>query len=230
MQTTSASVPLPAARRRGSPFTVLATVAGLLAALFLTVGGALLYADHQKDHDGWFSTSSERFTTDTRALATANLDLDLDGLGGPMRASEVRLQVTSAEAGDVFVGIGRTEDVERYLGGTAHATLTDLETSPFRATTEPVAGDRVPADPATQDLWSASASGAGTRTVEWELEEGDWSAVVMNADGSSGVDVRASAGADVSFLQPLGIGLLGVALALSVLCALLIARTVRRPR
>ena len=39
----------------------------------------------------------------------------------------------------------------------------------------------------------------------------------MNADGSPGVDVRASAGADASFLKPLGLGLLGGALVLSLL-------------
>src|SRR5215212_8598733 len=75
--------------------------------------------------------------------------------------------------------------------------------------TEAVSGDRAPADPAGEDIWSASTSGTGTQSLEWDIEDGDWSAVVMNADGSPGVDVRASAGAGASFLQPLGLGLLG---------------------
>jgi hypothetical protein len=116
----------------------------------------------------------------------------------------------------VLTGVLATEsldmDVERYLAGTEHATLTHLDTSPFRATTEAVSGDRAPSDPAAQDIWSASTSGTGTQSLEWDVEDGDWSAVVMNADGSPGVDVRASAGADASFLQPLvAVGLLAMA-------------------
>ena len=131
----------------------------------------------------------------------------------------------------MFVGIAPTEDVERYLAGTEHATLTDLDTSPFRATTETVAGARTPADPATQDIWSASTSGTGTQSLEWDIEDGDWSALVMNADGSPGVDVQASAGADASFLKPLGLGTARRApLVLSLLAAVLVARAVRTDR
>jgi hypothetical protein len=228
-----AAAPVPARRRRGPVPVVLATLAGLLATLFLTAGGALLYADGQKGDDGWFSTGDARFQTDTRALATESLDLNLDGTGALLRdgrAGQARLQVTAAQGGPVFVGIAPTDDVERYLAGTAHATLTELETSPFRATTESAAGDRVPADPAAQDIWAASTSGAGTQSLEWDVEDGDWSAVVMNADGSPGVDVQASTGADVSFLQPLGLGLLGVALVLSLVSAGVIAKTARSAR
>ena len=230
----SASLPLPAAHRRGGPgLTVLAVLAGLLAAISLLVGGAALYGHHQKHADGWFTTDSGHFATDTRALATDNLDLDLGGLGGLLqdgRAGHVRLQATPAGDGEIFVGIARTKDVERYLAGTPHATVTDLETSPFRADIETVAGARAPAVPASQGIWAASASGSGTQSMEWELDKGDWSAVVMNADASAGVDVQASAGADASFLQPLGLGLLGAAVLFSLLCAVTVTRTVHDPR
>ena len=226
----AADAPFPAAPRRRTLPSVLAALAGLVAVLFLAAGGAALYADGQKD-DGWFTTSDARFSTDTRALATESLDMDLDpGASARGLAGQARLQVTSAAGGPVFVGIAPTEDVERYLAGTEHATLTDLDTSPFRATTETVPGARTPADPAAQDIWSASTSGTGTQSLEWDIEEGDWSALVMNADGSPGVDVQASAGADASFLKPLGLGLLGGALVLSFLAAVLVARAVRTDR
>jgi hypothetical protein len=232
MQSTHASMPvpadapLPAAPRSRTLPGVLAALAGLVAVLFLVAGGAALYADGQKD-DGWFTTGEARFSTDTRALATESLDMDLDGFDAGL-AGQARLQVTSAAGTPVFVGIAPTEDVERYLAGTEHATLTDLDTSPFRATTQTTPGDATPADPATQDIWSASTSGTGTQSLEWDIEDGDWSALVMNADGSAGVDVQASAGADASFLKPLGLGLLGGALVLSFLAAVLVARAVRR--
>ena len=224
----AADAPFPAAPRRRSLPSVLAALAGLVAVLFLAAGGAALYADGEKD-DGWFTTSDARFSTDTRALATESLDMDLEGFDAGL-AGQARLQVTSAAGGPVFVGIAPTEDVERYLAGTEHATLTDLDTSPFRATTETVPGARTPADPAAQDIWSASTSGTGTQSLEWDIEDGDWSALVMNADGSPGVDVQASAGADASFLKPLGLGLLGGALVLSFIAAVLVARAVRTNR
>ena len=224
----AADAPFPAAPRRRTLPSALAALAGLVAVLFLAAGGAALYADGQKD-DGWFTTSDAHFSTDTRALATESLDMDLEGFDAGL-AGQARLQVTSAAGGPVFVGIAPTEDVERYLAGTEHATLTDLDTSPFRATTETVPGARTPADPAAQDIWSASTSGTGTQSLEWDIEEGDWSALVMNADGSPGVDVQASAGADASFLKPLGLGLLGGALVLSFLAAVLVARAVRTDR
>lgn len=224
----AADAPFPAAPRRRTLPSVLAALAGLVAVLFLAAGGAALYADGEKD-DGWFTTSDARFATDTRALATESLDMDLEGFDAGL-AGQARLQVTSAAGGPVFVGIAPTEDVERYLAGTEHATLTDLDTSPFRATTETVPGARTPADPAAQDIWSASTSGTGTQSLEWDIEDGDWSALVMNADGSPGVDVQASAGADASFLKPLGLGLLGGALVLSFIAAVLVARAVRTNR
>jgi zinc transporter ZupT len=218
---------MQATRARRLP-VVIAVLAGVLASLLLAAGAGALYAEHQKE-DGWFTTSDARFSTDSRALATESLDMDLEGFDAGL-AGKARLQVTSAAAGPMFAGIAPTQDVERFLAGTDHATLTDVDTSPFRAATRTVAGDRTPADPAAQDMWSASTSGTGTQTLEWDIEDGDWSAVVMNADGSSGVDVRASAGANASFLQPLGLGLLGGALVLSLLAAGLVAWAVRTDR
>ena len=40
-----------------------------------------------------------------------------------------------------------------------------------------------------------AASGPGTQTVRWEPESGSWAVVVMNADGSPGVDVDVQLGA-----------------------------------
>ena len=44
------------------------------------------------------------------------------------------------------------------------------------------------ARPATQRFWDASVQGDGAQALAWDVEDGDWSVVVMNADGSPGVD------------------------------------------
>ena len=65
-----------------------------------------------------------------------------------------------------------------------------------------------PTAPIDTDIWVASAHGSGAQTLEWDLQSGQWSVVVMNADGSAGVSVDASAGARASWVLPVGIGLL----------------------
>ena len=97
----------------------------------------------------------------------------------------------------MFVGIARTRDVDAYLDRSAHATLTDFEVDPFEAEL-PHHRRRLaaPAAPGTQSIWAAKATGAGTQTLTWDVEDGDWSVVVMNADGSAGVDTDISVGAE----------------------------------
>ncbi len=50
-------------------------------------------------------------------------------------------------------------------------------------------------------FWEASATGPGAQTLEWEPETGRFWVVVMNTDGSAGVDVGVSFGARVPILR-----------------------------
>jgi hypothetical protein len=182
-----------------------------LVATALVLGGSLaLYGEIEKDDDGYLTTEAHRFSADTRALATENLDADFDGgdwVVEPGDLGKVRLQAESREGKPLFVGIARTSDVERYLGGVPHTTVHDVEAGPFDSfdadyTRHP--GHGRPASPEHADIWVASNQGTGRQTVD-----GNWSVVVMNADGSLGVDADISAGANVPFLNELGWTALG---------------------
>ena len=109
----------------------------------------------------------------------------------------------------MFVGIARTDDVSAYLADVSHTTVTDLDYEPFEASYRPQAGERSPATPADERIWAASTQGAGPQTLTWEAEDGDWSVVVMNADGSPGVQADISAGAKLPFLTAVGWSALG---------------------
>jgi hypothetical protein len=187
-----------------------------LLATALVLGGSLaLYGELEKDDDGYLTTDAHRFAGDTRALTTGNLDVDLgegDWVVRPDDLGKLRLTAESRADKELFVGIARTSDVERYLSGVPHTTVDDVEAGPFDSfdadyTRHP--GQGRPASPEHADIWAASNQGAGTQTVDWEVEDGDWSVVVMNADGSLGVDADISAGADVPFLNELGWTALG---------------------
>jgi hypothetical protein len=211
---------------------VTGALASLLAAGLLSIGGLALYGDSQKDSDGYLSTDTHRFEAGTRALATENLDVDLDGAEGLMDTNDlgkVRLQVESQDDKPVFVGIARTSDVEDYLASVSHSTLTDVSTSPFEADYDHHAGSRDPLAPADANIWAASQHGSGKQTLNWEIEDGDWSVVVMNADGSAGVDADVSTGANVPFLDEIGWTAIGSGGFVLVVGVALLVMGIRRP-
>jgi hypothetical protein len=206
-----------------------------LVATALVLGGTLaLYGELEKDDDGYLTTESHRFAADSRALATENLDVDLgegEWVARPDDLGKVRLEAESRDGKPLFVGIARTGDVERYLSGVPHTTVRDVEAGPFDSfdadyTRQP--GNGRPASPEHADIWAASNQGRGPQTVDWEIEDGNWSVVVMNADGSLGVDADISAGANVPFLNELGWTALGSGSFALVLGIGLVVLAVRR--
>ena len=225
----------PAARRSGGRIAsiVAGGVAAVLAVGLIAAGAVLLWGDSKKDDHGYLSTGKERYAASTYALASDNLDVDLDGAGWTMDRDDlgnVRLAVESTAGKPVFVGIARTSDVSDYLRSTSYPSVTDVDYSPFRASYRDHGGDRRPALPAQQGFWAASAHGSGTQTVAWDLQDGDWSIVVMNADGSRGVDTHISAGAKVPLLGTLGWVSLGGALVLLMTAGTLLYLGLRTPR
>jgi hypothetical protein len=209
--------------RGTSPGRILAIVAGATAALLATgmlaAGGLLLWADGKKDDAGYLSTASKPFSTSTYAIATDSLDID-SGASSVITSQDeygkVRLKVTPHGDAPVFVGIAPTDAVSSYLDRSAHATLTDIDVDPFRATYQPHGGAAQPAPPTGQHIWAASTHGTGRQTLTWDVKHGNWSIVVMNADGSAGVDVGVSAGANVPVLDWIGWVALGGGLVLLI--------------
>jgi hypothetical protein len=214
---------------------VTGAITALVATALVLGGGLALYGEVQKNDDGYLTSDTHRYEADTRALATGNVDLDLhDGnwVIEPGDLGKVRLEAESRDGKPLFVGIARTTDVERYLSGVPHTTVDDVEAGPFESFDADYtrhAGNRHPVSPEHAGIWAASNQGAGTQTVDWKIEDGDWSVVVMNADGSLGVDADVSAGADIPFLNELGWTALGSgSFALAIGIALLVAG-LRRP-
>jgi hypothetical protein len=143
---------------------------------------------------------------------------------------KVRIEVQPRAGKPVFVGIAPTNEVSAYLSGTAHTAVTDVSYSPFRAEYRDRGGDRRPALPAGRRFWAASAHGAGTQTITWDVEDGDWSVVVMNEDASRTVDTTIGVGAKVPFLVTAAWVSIGGGLLLLSAAGALLFLGVRRPR
>jgi hypothetical protein len=224
-------------RSRAARIALIVTgaVTALAAAGLLAVGAVALWGDSEKDADGYLSTDSHRFAASTHGFASESVDVDLDGAEWLMDSEDfgdVRLEVAPRSDEPVFVGIARTDEVSRYLSNVSHTSVSDVDSWPFEVSYDEraVAGDRRPAAPGQQPIWAASVQGAGTQTLDWDVEDGDWSVVVMNADGSRGVDAEVEAGAKVPFLTEIGWTAIGTGAVLLIVAAGLLVLGIRRPR
>jgi len=212
---------------------VLGSIVALLG-LGLAAGGSfLLWTDLTQRDGGYLTTPTERFGTSTYALTREKLEVDAGGsdwIWNDNWLGKVRIRAEGASAKPLFIGIGPEPAVAGYLGRVAHADVEDIDLDPFRVTYRQVAGAAPKRPPTAQNFWAASASGQGRQTVTWEVREGDWSVVLMNADGSRGVAAEVDLGAKLSFLIWVAIGvLIGGALLLGGGIALIVLAARRPP-
>jgi hypothetical protein len=212
---------------------VLGSIGVLFGLVVAAGGGFLLWADRTQRDDGYLTTPTERFATQTYALTRTRLEIDTDGPGWVLNDSwfgKVRIRGESP-GGMLFIGIGPEAAVAKYLGSVAHANVQDIDFDPFRVEYLPVAGGAPSGPPTEQTFWAASASGVGTQTVTWKVREGDWSVVLMNADGSRPVVADIDLGAKLSFLLWVAIGLLlgGLLVAGGSTALIVLAARTRQP-
>lgn len=210
---------------------VIGAILVLVSTGLLGAGGTALWADlTQRDAAGYVTTGVHEFSTGGSALVTVPAELDSPGVGwlySSVVLGEIRIRVTPVSSDSpVFVGIGPSNDVDRYLAGVNHTLITEFWGNKVQ-TSE---GAAPASAPGTQGFWVASATGPGAQTLTWDPANGSWSVVVMNADGRPGVDVGADLGATYPALLGIAIGSLFVGGVFLIGGALLILGAVRRRR
>ena len=187
---------------------VIGALLVLLSLALLGAGGTALWADRTQRDGGYVTTDVHEFSTSGSALATVSTELGSAGIGwlyAPGLLDKVRIRVTPSSAGPpLFVGIGPSTDVDRYLTGVHRTVINEF----WGDKTETLDGGSPASAPGTQDFWVASSTGSGPRTLEWDPTDGSWTVVVMNADGRHGIDVGADLGAKLPALPWIGLGVL----------------------
>jgi hypothetical protein len=234
MSTPSIATPVADRRARWSGAQVAALVIGtlltLLSLALLGAGGTGLWAEWTQRDGGYVTTGTHDFSSSGSALATEHTDLGSAGVGwlySPSLLGKVRIRVTPVSGGaPLFVGIGRSSDVDRYLAGVNHTVISDF----FGDKVQAVAGGATPSSPGTQKFWVASSTGPGARTLLWNPKKGSWAVVVMSADGRPGIAVRADLGARMPAVLWIAIGLVLGGVVFLVGGGLLIAGAVRGRR
>jgi hypothetical protein len=209
---------------------VFASIGGLIG-LALLIGGIAVMAAYafERDDDGYFTTERHRLDSATHAITSEDIDLGEEALDwAPDEVlGDLRIQVESARP--VFVGIGPDADVERYLSGVAHDELVGFDGDDPEFELHGGGGPRV--GPGDDDFWVAESEGTGEQELTWDAEFGRWTAVVMNADGTRGVDVEADVGVKLGWAIWAGLGMFVVGLLMTagaVVVILLLGRRASR--
>jgi hypothetical protein len=210
---------------------VIGTILALVSIGLLGAGGTVLWADlTHRDAAGYVTTGDHRFSTAGSALATEPAELDSPGVGwlySSVLLGDIRIRVTPVKPdSELFVGIGPSNDVDRYLAGVSHTLISDFWSDRVQS----VAGSISRSAPGTQGFWVASANGTGAQTVTWDPANGAWTVVVMNADGRPGVEVVSDLGATYPALMGIAVGSLVFGGILLTAGALLIVGAIRRSR
>ncbi|MGH3018426.1 MAG: DUF4389 domain-containing protein, partial [Gaiellaceae bacterium] len=226
-----AAVAEAAPARKWTAGRIVAIVAGSILALIslgLLAGGVtgVVYDQTQRNADGFLMSPSEEFDTGTFALVSETLDVGaevpqwvIDSLIGTVR-------IESESERPVFVGIADEADAETYLGDVRRAVVTDVGDPDYAIRRGGAPGS----PPGMQTFWVASTTGTGERVLDWDVEDGDWVIVAMNADGSAGVTTELRVGAEVDPLIWIALGVLlaGVLFGLGA-AALIYVGSRRRP-
>ena len=173
----------------------------VLAGLGLGTGAAVLglLAGAQRD-GGYLSVPEETYSVSTYAITGSPAEITADA-GGDAEVAQILVRGTGA-AGDLFIGIGPEAEVDRYLAGVSTSQIEEVRFDPFAVEYEQTPGTSVPAPPGDQTFWAASSEGSGTREVTWVPSSGDWTVVVMNADGTPQVTADLQAGVRSGLFGP----------------------------
>jgi uncharacterized protein DUF4389 len=183
---------------------VLGSIAALVGAGLLAAGIAAIVIDQtQRDKQGFLVSPSETFRSPGYAVVSQSVHMDFAGQEWVARRILGTVKLESESVRPVFLGIGREADVNSYLGHVSRSVVKEINHRP-RYDQKP--GGAPSGPPAQQHFWVASASGTGKRALTWDPKSGHWLAVLMNANGSAGVEADARIGAKLDPLFGVGIG------------------------
>ena len=223
--------PAAAGHQRGTAgrvvLIVVGAVVGIVAFVLLAGGCALVAVDQtQRDDDNYLMSPSADFSTSTYAIVSDRANIDADGAERALDVFLGTVRLRSESDRSVFVGIGPAEEVNRYLVGVERDVVTDFDRRDPTYTRR--AGGAPAAPPGAQAFWVVSATGSGEQTLEWKPEDGNWRAVVMNADASRGVSAEMSIGAELDAVLWIGIGLLAAGALFAAAAAIAVTAGARR--
>ncbi|MBS3813561.1 hypothetical protein KGY64_07025 [Candidatus Bipolaricaulota bacterium] len=221
----------------GKIFVVILGVILLFIGIGLALGGGtLLWANLAvSDNGGYYSTKTLEINRDSYAITTypARINFGIAGIMDWPNLVKVKVAVNNKNDKNVYIGIVKESDLRGYLGTVSYDEIRELRINhPFsdpKITYTRHTGSSTPGPPTSIDIWTASAYGDPSGELTWGVEEGSYSVVVMNQDGSRGIDMAGTIGVKVPMIFEIGVGLLAAG-AIFIIFAFLIVYTAASSR
>ena len=182
------------------------------------------------DDAGYLMSSTKTYGSPGFAVTSQNIDLSSDSANFDVASrwlGTVRIEAQSRTAGQ-HLRRHRPDQRRGRLPPRRRAHDGQRPVGRPRPPGDDVRRRRRPALRRRRDLLGRLAHGQGQQTVTWEAEDGDWTIVVMNTEGTAPVAARVSAGAEVPILDTVVIGLLVAGVVLLALSTLVLVLAIRR--
>ncbi|WP_404389607.1 DUF4389 domain-containing protein [Humibacillus xanthopallidus] len=235
---TYASTPPPPAEAHPARRHLAALIIGcllILPGLGLLLGGAGVAGTYAfgRDDSGFLSMTVPTLRTPTAAITVEDIVVEAapDVPAWVLDRLDLDLRVTARSmtpGAELFIGVAPADALTAYLDGVAHDQVIGISEPRSGVSRAAVLrrtpGEATVAAPTTETFWATSATGTGEQQLTWAVTGGSWAAVLMNADGSPGVDVSSTIGVRAGFLLPLALLLMGLGLILTGIAVALIIR------
>ena len=188
---------------------IVATVIGCLVAIvglgLAGAGGVLALAGATQRDGGFVMTPTAAVDSDTYAVTSEGgvINTQIETGGGSawmpsMSLGEVQIRAQTHDGRPLFVGIAATSDVESYLGDVSRATVSEFRAG--HVVLQSAAGGARVDRPAKEKFWVAQETGREA-TLAWDLKDGDWTVVLMRADGNQGISADISTGVELAVVH-----------------------------
>ena len=164
-------------------------IIGALASIALLIGaGTLLFADKTKDSGDYFNTWAFEIEKESRAVVIGPASFNKGFLKGDMSIYKAEVS-NHPPSQPIFLGIAEKRDLDAYLNGVSYDDIARIRIWPATESYQNHPGGSVPGDPGSQDVWHHSTQGDETQVITWRLEAGGRWLVLMNEDGSAGINM-----------------------------------------
>ena len=210
---------------------IIGIIVLLVALGFMAAGGFLVWLDTARaDSEGFVSTRTVHLERTSYAIVTEPVELHVDAWFWDWSdLGSIKVEGSNNDSSkQMFMGIARETELNSYLRDVEYDEITDFGFLSSDVDYESHPGSSAPAAPIVHSFWIAFADGAGTQTLEWELEEGTFSLVLMNSDGSSGIDLDVKVMVKINHIFKIGVGLLAGGFVLLIGGTLMVFFAVRR--
>jgi len=209
----------------------------LISIALIAGGGVLLWVNGRYlDSAGYLTSDTLHIERNSYAVVAGPIELDETAVRVLRSIGVITVFEFQGENNDpskqIFMGVADEVELEDYLDNVDYDEIDNigfgwgLDFDRITYTNHP--GNYEPSLPASESIWAASVVGTASETLVWETRAGSYSIVVMNDDGSRGVDLDVIFKAKIPSLVGFGVGLLVGGIVLLAVASLMIFLAVRR--